>query len=375
MAPRTVGIVTINDDTNYGNRLQNFALQEAVRSLGWEPETLTNRPPAWDRALLAPRIMHDIRHDFSGFARRAGGRLQRETPQAPRYLEQRRSAIRAFTQTHIDSSPHRYAEMPTTYWGDRYTSAIVGSDQVWNPTYRRAQGVDFLDFVGESHRIAYAASFGVQQVPGFLRSRYRAWLQGIPHLSVRESDGRRLVADLSGREARVVLDPTLLVHRTVWDRLIAAQPPIAAAPYAARFFLGHPTPAQDAWVTRHADEAGLEIVDMHALDQEEFAEVGPAGFIAAIARAEIVYTDSFHAGIFALLNRRPVVLRNRFEQDPRWQELLSQNNLSTRSTGVSGLQSITDPDWAAVETRREGLRTASMDFLRQALDRSADRPD
>lgn len=375
MALRTVGIVTINDDTNYGNRLQNFALQEAVRSLGWEPETLTNRPPAWDRALLAPRIMHDIRHDFSGFARRAGGRLQRETPQAPRYLEQRRSAIRAFAQTHIDSSPHRYAEMPTTYWGDRYTSAIVGSDQVWNPTYRRAQGVDFLDFVGESHRIAYAASFGVQQVPGFLRSRYRAWLQGIPHLSVRESDGRRLVADLSGREARVVLDPTLLVHRTVWDRLIAAQPPIVAAPYAVRFFLGRPTPAQDAWVTRHADEAGLEVVDLHALDQEKFADVGPAGFIAAIARAEIVYTDSFHAGIFALLNRRPVVLRTRFEQDSRWQELLSQNNLSTRPTGVSGLQSITDPDWAAVETRREGLRAGSMDFLRQALDRSADRPD
>ncbi|HVL62777.1 MAG TPA: polysaccharide pyruvyl transferase family protein [Microbacterium sp.] len=375
MALRTVGIVTINDDTNYGNRLQNFALQEAVRSLGWEPETLTNRPPAWDRALLAPRIMHDIRHDFSGFARRAGGRLQRETPQAPRSLEPRRSVIRAFTQTHIDSSPQGYAEMPTTYWGDRYISAIVGSDQVWNPTYRRAQGVDFLDFVGESHRIAYAASFGVQQVPGFLRSRYRAWLQGIPHLSVRESDGRRLVADLSGREARVVLDPTLLVHRTVWDRLISAQSPIAAAPYAVRFFLGHPSPAQDAWVTRHADEAGLEIVDMHALDQEKFADVGPAGFIAAIARAEIVYTDSFHAGIFALLNRRPVVLRTRFDQDPRWQELLSQNDLSTRPTGVSGLQSITDPDWAAVETRREGLRTASMDFLRQALDRSADRPD
>lgn len=375
MALRTVGIVTINDDTNYGNRLQNFALQEAVRSLGWEPETLTNRPPAWDRALLAPRIMHDIRHDFPGLARRAGGRMQRESPPAPRYLEQRRSAIRTFTQTHIDSSPHDFSEVPPTFWAERYASAIAGSDQVWNPTYRRAQGVDFLDFVGESHRIAYAASFGVQQVPGFLRSRYRAWLQGIPHLSVRESDGRRIVADLSGREARVVLDPTLLVHRTVWDRLISAQSPIAAAPYAVRFFLGHPSAAQDAWVTRHADEAALEIVDLNALDQEKFADVGPAGFIAAIARAEIVYTDSFHAGIFALLNRRPVVLRTRFEQDPRWQELLSQNDLSTRPTGVTGLQSITDPDWAAVETRREGLRAESMDFLRRALDRSADRPD
>ena len=68
--------------------------------------------------------------------------------------------------------------MPATYWADRYTSAIVGSDQVWNPTYRRAQGIDFLDFVGESHRIAYAASFGVQEVPGFLRSQVQRVASG-----------------------------------------------------------------------------------------------------------------------------------------------------------------------------------------------------
>ena len=224
MADRRVGIVTINDDTNYGNRLQNFALQEVVRSLGWEPETLANRPPAWDRALLAPRIMHDIRHDFPGFARRAGPIGPTATGAPPgAALPGAAASRRSAGSPARTSTRHRIASRrcPRTYWADRYTSAIVGSDQVWNPTYRRAQGIDFLDFVGESHRIAYAASFGVEQVPGFLRSRYRAWLQGIPHLSVRESAGRRIVADLTGRDARVVLDPTLLVDRAVWDRLIA----------------------------------------------------------------------------------------------------------------------------------------------------------
>ena len=115
------------------------------------------------------------------------------------------------------------------------------------------------------------------------------------------------------------------------------------------------------------------VVDLHDLDHEAFADVDPAGFVAAIARAEVVYTDSFHAGIFALLHRRPVVLRTRFQQDARWQELLSQNELSTRQTGVGGLQSITDVDWAAVEARRESLRAASMDFLRAALDSSGGR--
>ncbi|GAA1762355.1 polysaccharide pyruvyl transferase family protein [Agromyces humatus] len=370
-----VGIVTINDDTNYGNRLQNYALQEAVRSLGWEPETIRNRPPAWDRALLAPRLLHDIRKDVVGFTRRASTRarerVQGSAVSAPAYLERRRTAIREFARTRIASSAQVYSEMPADHWADRYDAAIVGSDQVWNPTYRRAQGIDFLDFVGESRRIAYAASFGIEHVPGFLRSRYRTWLNGIPQLSVRESSGRRIVADLTGRDVPVVVDPTLLVDRSAWDRLIAAEPQILPVPYAVRFFLGQPTPEQDAWVTRHALDTGLEVVDLHALDQERFADVGPAGFVAAIARAEVVYTDSFHAGIFSLLYRRSVVLRHRFDRDPRWQELLSQNGLSTRATEVGGLQSIAGVDWAAVETQRDLLRSTSAAFLRGALESSA----
>jgi hypothetical protein len=378
MGGRTVGIVTINDDTNYGNRLQNFALQEAIRSLGWEAETLRNRPPTWDRVLLAPRMMHDIGHDFAGFARRASTRVRERVggdvpPGAPRYLTRRRSAISEFARTHIDSSPHHFSEVSPDHWAQRYACAIVGSDQVWNPTYRRAQGIDFLDFVSEPRRIAYAASFGVEHVPGFLRSRYRSWLQGIPHLSVRESGGRRIVADLTGREVPVVLDPTLLVDLSVWDRLIARQPPITPAPYAVRFFLGQPTPEQDAWMRGHADEAALALVDLHALDHEMFAGVDPAGFIAAIAHAEVVYTDSFHAGIFALRYRRPVILRTRYERDPRWEELLSQNGLSPRPTGVGGLRSIEDVDWRAIESRGEDLRRASMAFLRRALDASTER--
>lgn len=369
-----VCIVTINDDTNYGNRLQNYALQEVVRSLGWNPETLRNRPPGWDRALLGPRLLHEFRHDPAGvtdrIVARARRRPARDAEPTPGYLAQRRAAIAAFARRHITESPHAYAERPVAYWDARYASAIAGSDQVWNPTYRRAQGIDFLDFVDESRRVAYAASFGVEQVPGFLQSRYRAWLRGIPHLSVRESAGRRIVGQLTGRDVPVVVDPTMLVERAVWDRLIAARPRVVPEPYALRFFLGAPTAAQDAWVRRRSAEEGLAIVDLHDLDDERFADVDPAGFVAAIARAEVVHTDSFHAGIFSLLHRRPLILRTRFDRDARWGELLSQHDLTTRPTGVEGLRAVAEVDWEKVEQRRQGLRFASMRFLQAALDAS-----
>ena len=374
MSDRRVAIVTINDDTNYGNRLQNFALQEVVRSLGWEPETLRNRPPAWDPALRGPRFRHELEHNLAGLTQRIMARARDglgrgDTP--PSFLERRRSAISGFARARIQSSPHAFSETPLEYWADRYARAIAGSDQVWNPTYRRAQGIDFLDFVDEPNRIAFAASFGVEQVPGFLRDRYRDWLLGIPHLSVRESAGRRIVAELTGREIPVVLDPTLTVGRTTWDSLVAEHQSIIDVPYAVRFFLGRATAVQDKWVRGHAGEAGLTVIDLHDLDQEAFADVDPAAFVAAIARADVLYTDSFHAGIFALLFHRPIVLRSRFDRDARWDELLSQHALTVKPTGVAGLTIVGDIDWPAVDARRELLRSKSMAFLRDALDSSA----
>lgn len=38
-----VGIVTINGNENYGNVLQNYAVQEVLKEVGAEAETILNR--------------------------------------------------------------------------------------------------------------------------------------------------------------------------------------------------------------------------------------------------------------------------------------------------------------------------------------------
>ncbi|WP_400997724.1 polysaccharide pyruvyl transferase family protein [Agromyces sp. GXQ0307] len=378
MGERLVGIVTINDDTNYGNRLQNFALHEVVRSLDREPETIVNRPPSWSRSLLVPRAMHDLGHDLPGVIARARSRLPHgfRRPAAPAlpFLEVRRAAIAGFARNRIRSSPHAYSAMPTDYWADRYEHAVAGSDQVWNPTYRRAQPIDFLEFIDGPRRIAYAPSFGVRRIPGFLRSRYREWIEGITHLSVREHGGADIVADLTGRAAPVVLDPTALLPRTEWDALIEDRSRPVDGTYAVRYFLGRPTAAQDEWMTHDAARRRLEVVDLHALDQERFADVDPLGFVAAIARADAVYTDSFHAATFSLLYRRPLVLGRRYASDVRQEELLAQHGLLAGGTGVDGLRVVADVDWSEVDARRERLRASSMAFLTAALDGSVGAP-
>lgn len=41
---KNIGIITIIDYTNYGNRLQNYATQEVLRSLGFSVQTIINQP-------------------------------------------------------------------------------------------------------------------------------------------------------------------------------------------------------------------------------------------------------------------------------------------------------------------------------------------
>jgi hypothetical protein len=204
----------------------------------------------------------------------------------------------------------------------------------------------------------------VRRIPPFLRTRYATWLAGIRHLSVREQSGAALVAELTGRTVPVVADPTVLVDRTIWDRFIPDASPPRPQPYVARFFFSPPTTAQESWIRSRV--AGAET---HAIGSgprsDEFA--GPAAFIAMIARADLVVTDSFHAAAFALLYGRPIVVRDRFQGDDRIATLLRCHGIAARRTGVRGLTVVDHVDWAAVESEREKLRARSWDFLAAAL--------
>ena len=44
MKMKNIGLVTINDNNNYGNKLQNYAVQEKIRQLNYWCTTIKNDP-------------------------------------------------------------------------------------------------------------------------------------------------------------------------------------------------------------------------------------------------------------------------------------------------------------------------------------------
>lgn len=102
---------------------------------------------------------------------------------------------------------------------------VTGSDQVWNPLFRSARGrIDnrLLTFAPPGKRVCFAPSIGLNDLPQVWQQTFiRDWNR-YPRLSVRETGGADLIRRLTGRDAEVVVDPTLMLDRQQW--LSAAKP-------------------------------------------------------------------------------------------------------------------------------------------------------
>jgi len=366
-----VGIVTIVDQRNYGNRLQNYALQNALKSLGVSRvETVNNSPRPESRLLLAKRGAMAIGKSPLGTTQRNLRRWleHREARNAERIASAEPTQFCAeFSENHIQSYPTRYDEITDKrQFASDFDAFVVGSDQVWNPGFRNVNGIDFLTFAKPLQRIAYSASFGIPQVPGYLRSVYRRRLRGIPSISVRESSGASIVNELIGRSVPVVLDPTLAVPSEQWTSLASTPAELHGRDYALSFFLGGFKDGERERLQQDYRRAGLDLVDYQST--AFLACAPPELFLGALRGAKVVVTDSFHAAALSLVMRTPFRVRFRNAGDTRMDALFSL--LGARTDGPHEL-AIPVPAWDAVQERLEVERHRSLAWLGQALERAS----
>jgi len=289
-----VCIVSIFDNTNYGNRLQNYALQQVL--LRYSQKVLTIKNKAF----------------YSGKSR-----LLRMLPLAESVIcnkllgMDRRAAFVEFTRKYLTLSKK-------CYWNDRADSRIkqcdscdmycAGSDQIWNPGYDKGGDFIYLGFAERDCTFSYAASFGVDTIPEQHREEIRKGLEHIKYISVREEAGRKIVKDLTGREdVWVLADPTLLLDCADWDRVAVRPEATVPQKYVLTYFLGEVSPQRRRSICDRAKEMGCELIEL--MDKESpFYNMGPGEFVYLIKHADLVCTDSFHGSIFSFLYCRPMAI-------------------------------------------------------------------
>lgn len=369
-----VAIVTITDGANYGNRLQNYALQTALEEFGCSVETIQSRSYR-DKSLfqnfvclIKNFLKKIIGKETDGHMRI---RIRQFSKFNSKYIKLSKFVLK---NNHAPESISRY-----------YDYFICGSDQIWNTKIRiiRDDIKNYLAFFSPPEkRISYAASFGTNVIDEKYIPFFKEELSKFKSISVREAVGVDIVRNLCKKEAHLVLDPTMLISSTKWSE-IAKKPKYATDnDFILTYFLGGRNDSIKKYISDL--QVNFENCKVYNLDIEfkkitEIEDISvylttPDEFIWLIKNAKCVLTDSFHATVFSVIFGKPFMVFDRIEVEKgnnmgsRIDTLLSKFNLEFNRDDINSPSKIpAEYDYNAIDKILESERKHSLKFLKDAI--------
>ena len=369
---------------NYGTSLQGYAMLKKIQQLGYEVEVI-HYVKQLSTIQKIKFVANAIRAGEwkSIVARLTAKRTLKKYPQYAAGIAKRTKAVNAYKAKKLLPLFHTYVGYDALHKGSlNYDAVVVGSDQVWTPMSLPNKFFNLL-FVDDSvHKIAYASSFGVSEIPSFQRKETGLYLDRFYRIGVREERGKEIVEELSHQKATVVADPTLLLTREEWEAEISDARPNESEPYIFCYFLGTNQEARKA-ANLLRTQTGYKIITIRHMDEyvpedEQFGDeapynVDPNDFVKYISKAAYVCTDSFHCTVFSILFHRQFMTFYRFAEgsktgrNSRINSLFDLFELQERLY-KGDINKITNPiDYNSVDKKLSELRKESIYFLNECL--------
>jgi polysaccharide pyruvyl transferase WcaK-like protein len=359
-----IGIATFSWSNNYGAVIQAYALQTYLLELGHQVQIINYNPftqPTGIKQYLA------------------------KTPKAITL-----KCENAYKRKLFQGFRDKYLNLTTSIYKttedlnkiiDEFDILISGSDQVWNPKWLDQQNglweLCFLKFAGKNTRvISYAASFGHAEITTMKPEWQEAIsynLQKFDAISVREKSGIEIITKLTNKNnAFHVVDPTLLIEKTYYDRLIGKVK--KKKPYLFSYMLHGLDNESISLEKKIADAFELYLIKCNA-NKSSFHKgyqlPSPAEWLGLIKGADIVITNSFHGVVFCLIFHTPfIALLIEGEigsMNTRIIDLLNEVGLASqivsKSTAKVNKLSIENINWKFVDQEIKRMREQSVNFL------------
>lgn len=358
-----IGIVTLYGNFNYGNRLQNYALQEILKKLGHESKTL-----------VIKNEKKQLKEILKKFLEKENGKLKIKKVKDIK----REKNFDNFNKKNIDRDILNSVDGKfDTELNKKYDYFIVGSDQVWNPNfwYEKKEGEEYynylLKFVEPKKRISYAASFGVSKLDKYWEEKFKEELEYFRALSVREEEGKKIINRFSIENVEVVLDPTMLLTKEEWIKLEEKVNNLPSK-YILVFFLGNIDTETNIYIENIAKKNNLEVINFMSIDDINIYSINPAQLIYLIRNAELVITDSFHLTVFSIIFQKAFLSLKRKQQgmkdmSSRLTTLLKKIKLEKRMEFLKE-SDIFKCNFEETEKILENERKKSINFLKKALE-------
>lgn len=377
---KTVGIITTYRQANWGSVLQAYALQQVIDNMGLESHIIDYAYPNefhYNRGYKRSRSW--LRNLPGDIVDRMLILLKQRPPRKMnllnRFITQHMRCTRRFV------SYEDLHQNPPLY--DVY---VAGSDQIWNPNTMLGDMSYMLDFAPEEAlRISYSSSFASLSIPERLQSDYREDLSKFAHISVREKNGVSVIQELLGRDAAVVLDPTLLLDRFQWTAIAQKATPVSLPDkYILCYMLGYtynPDKSMSQILHLLQKQYQMPVIAMNQLPSsfhgEEFLLPKSYGkgieeFLMLMNNASVVASSSFHGTAFALNLGRPIIALadGSSKADDRIPSLMSGVGLLDHVVySNTPLPTKLHPEYDEEKEQHSlaSLRSVSMEYLRKSL--------
>lgn len=345
MRKKKIGIMTLNGYENYGNRLQNFALQYFLQNMNNEVETIIYHVK-FPTGIRNKLIFHLKQKDMFKMAKQSVDKLLRKHDFKRKHVLdlKRENNFKKFSQTFINETSYHLNQysIQDSENIDRlnnFDCFFVGSDQVWNLRGGLFPRDYFLPFVPTKKRNSFAASFGFSKFENSLMAdRFGKYLNEMDQVSVREEDGAKLVNQVSDKTATVLLDPTMLLTGAEWEKMMVAPKVNLPEKFVVTYFLGKEISKYRALIEKISEIKGVPIIRLNDINFPEYYELSPAEFLYILNKSEFTLTDSFHGTVFSIL------FKNSFFVLPRVDLSVDMSSRITTLLNRFGLEDCTSQD-------------------------------
>ncbi|MDO4942005.1 MAG: polysaccharide pyruvyl transferase family protein [Lachnospiraceae bacterium] len=296
-----VTIITIYDPMpNIGNRLQNYAVQKIMEDLGVQVDTISFEKPI----ITGKQKIKEIAQRLTGY-RLPGDKVYWNL------FPKRIRSFELFNREYIHTQRIRKIEQikPADYY-------VIGSDQVWNPKWYTdnmlKKDIFLLRFAKPEQKVCFSPSFSVEKLPNEWEHWFKENLSSFPMLGVREEAGAKIIKELTGKDAVVTIDPTLMLDQEEWNK-IATKPKNVdcSRSYILTYFIGGRSERINMDLRKYARELNAVVYNLFDMSQSCLYTTGPSDFLYLISNAKLVVTDSFHACVFSFIYGKPFLLYKR----------------------------------------------------------------
>lgn len=373
--------------TNYGGLLQAYALQQILKGMGHDVVTdrlgVVQKLPLWNRVLrflyhatqfyiLKNYRYYPYRYLFVSFDKESKAK--------------RSIAINTerFVNIHIDTIDlFTRSNENVINTVRQFDAIVVGSDQVWRaamsdiPTY-------FLSFTKAMNmrRIAYAASFGTDDLNEYSKMDMKIAFESIKlfdAISVREKSGVHLCRDYFKMDAVHVLDPTMLLSKDDYLKLIESEDSPCSTNMLLTYILDRVQEKNEIinkignvlHLTSYENGPVKYFSNIIENNASECIYPSVSKWLAGFRDAQFVVTDSFHGMVFSIIFNKPfVAILNSERGASRFISLLSIFHLENRliSTSKELLEEHFMPiDYTLINEILIDWKKQSIDYIKRYL--------